>query len=271
MTGDQTYEFLAGDLPLLVSIPHDGREIPGSIAARMTPPALELPDTDWHVARLYAFCRNLGASMLVARCSRYVVDLNRPPDDASLYPGQLSTGLCPTQTFAGDPVYRRGKEPDAGEIRERVASYWRPYHARIAGCLETMLETHGYALLWDAHSITSVLPLLFTGRLPMLNIGTNDGKSCAPEIQDAVLGVAAGSSFSHVVNGRFRGGYITRRYGNPGRGVHAVQLELAQCAYMDEETGHYDDVSAAQLVVTLRRMLEACVDAGNSMCPARYA
>ena len=268
MTGEQTYEFLAGDLPLLVSIPHDGREIPDAIAARMTAPALELPDTDWHVARLYAFCRDLGASMLVARCSRYVVDLNRPPDDASLYPGQVSTGLCPTETFAGDPVYRRGKEPDVGEIRERVASYWQPYHARIAVYLEATLESHGYALLWDAHSIASELPLLFTGRLPVLNIGTNDGKSCAPDVQDAVLRVASGSSFSHVVNGRFRGGYITRRYGNPDRGVHAVQLELAQRAYMDEAAGHYDDVSAAQLVVTLRRMLEACVAAGKSMYPA---
>jgi len=265
MTGELTYEFSAGHLPLLVSVPHDGREIPDAIAARLSAPALALPDTDWHVARLYAFCRDLGASMLVARCSRYVVDLNRPRDDASLYPGQATTGLCPTKTFEGDPVYQSGKEPDAGEIRDRITRYWRPYHARIAQYVEATLESHGYALIWDAHSIASELPLLFPGRLPVLNIGTNDGTSCAPVIQDAIFGVAAGSPFSHVLNGRFRGGYITRRYGNPGQGVHAIQLELAQRAYMDEEAGHYDDVRAARLIGTLRRMLEACIDAGRAL------
>ncbi len=217
-----------------------------------------LPDTDWHVAELYAFAREFGASMLIANYSRYVVDLNRPPGDEALYAGQVATGLCPTQTFAGDDIYRSG-EPDADEVAQRVVTYWRPYHDRIAETLAALRERHGHALLWEAHSIASVVPRLFDGKLPALNIGTNGGRSCDPALESAVTEIARESSYSHVLNGRFQGGFITRHYGEPAKHVHAVQLEIAQRVYMDESTRVFDAAKATRLRATLRHMLETII------------
>ena len=248
------YEFVRGDAPLLVSVPHDGRRLPDAIGARMTPAARALPDTDWHVAKLYDFAVELGASMLVANYSRYVVDVNRPATDEALYPGQLATGLCPTQTFAGDDIYSDG-DVAAEEVAERVEAYWRPYHDRLQATLDELQEIHGYALLWDAHSIESRVPRLFDGELPALNIGTYDGRSCDSTLEAAIDGIAGSSPFSSVLNGRFQGGFITRHYGNPDRRVHAVQLEIAQRVYMDESARAFDESKAARLRDTLRHML----------------
>jgi N-formylglutamate amidohydrolase len=261
VTDDEVYDFHEGTLPLLVSVPHDGRRVPADIEAMLSPDALALPDTDWHVARLYGFCRDLGASLIVARYSRYVVDLNRSPSDDALYPGQLSTGLCPSRTFAGQPIYADGKDVPGEERERRTRQYWRPYHEQLQSCLEELTARHGYALLWDAHSIASRVPRLFEGVLPALNIGTNDGSSCPASIEEAVQSAASG--YTSVVNGRFRGGYITRRYGVPDRGWHAIQLELAQRCYMDEDTLIYDATLAAGLAKTLRRMLITFVDSAE--------
>lgn len=248
------YEFLQGDSPLLLSVPHDGRRVPGPILERMTPPALALPDTDWHVAELYDFATELGASMLVANYSRYVIDVNRPANDEALYPGQLATGLCPTQTFAGEDIYRDGGvSPE--EVPERIEAYWRPYHDRLSATLEALRARHGYALLWDAHSIESRVPRLFDGELPALNVGTHGGRSCDSAIEAALEGIAASSPYSSVLNGRFQGGFITRHYGDPGQQVHAVQLEIAQRVYMDEAARVFDAAKATQLRATLRHML----------------
>ena len=216
-----------GELPLLISVPHDGCHIPDGIRSRMTPAGLAVPDTDWHVAELYEFARDLGASMQVANYSRYVVDLNRSASDDVLYPGQLVTGLCPVSTFSGEDIYSEGGVTEQ-EKAERISTYWRPYHEELSSRLVAMRETHGYALLWDAHSIPSLVPRLFDGELPALNIGTNSGKSCAPSIESAVFEVASAGPYSAVLNDRFKGGYITRHYGNPDNHVHAVQLEIAQ-------------------------------------------
>ena len=252
------YEFVQGDTPLLLSIPHDGRRLPPEIGERMTPAALALPDTDWHVAKLYEFAAELGASMLVANYSRYVIDVNRPATDEALYPGQLATGLCPTQTFAGDDIYRDG-EVEADEVRGRIEAYWRPYHDRLRATLEALRRKHGYALLWDAHSIESRVPRLFDGELPALNIGTYGGRSCGGAIEAAIEGIAGSSPYSSVLNGRFQGGFITRHYGDPGQHVHAVQLEIAQRVYMDEVARVFDDAKAARLRDTLRHMLTTFV------------
>ena len=246
------YDFHTGDSPLLVSVPHDGRLLPPEMEGLMTEAGLALPDTDWHVARLYTFAKDLGASMIVARYSRYVVDLNRPADDAALYPGQLATGLCPRRTFDGRELYRAQMMIDTAD---RVERFWRPYHDRIRGTLERLRREHGRALLWDAHSIASRVPALFDGELPVLNIGTFDGRSCDASIAAAVERIAAESPYEAVRDARFRGGYITRHYGDPANGVHAMQLELAQRAYMDEATGDYDEIRALQLADTLRAML----------------
>jgi N-formylglutamate deformylase len=248
------FDFHAGDSPLLISIPHDGRQLLPDAATAMTAAGRQIPDTDWHVARLYAFARELGASILSARYSRYVVDLNRPPDDSSLYQGKDGTSLCPHRTFSGEPIYVSAPEID---IRQRLDRYWRPYHHKIADTLATLRDRHGLALLWDAHSIASRVPMLFDGNLPALNIGTFDGRSCGADRAQAVVDVATAGPYDSVVNARFKGGYITRHYGDPDNGIHALQLELAQRCYMDEETTLYDESKALQLQDTLRPMLAA--------------
>jgi N-formylglutamate deformylase len=255
--------FRTGTAPLLVSMPHVGTHVPRELAARMTDAALALPDTDWHLERLYDFLDALRASVLIATHSRYVVDLNRPPDNANLYPGQDTTGLVPVDTFARAPVYRSGAEPTEAEIAARVERYWQPYHARLAAELDRLRAAHGYALLWDAHSIASEVPRFFAGRLPDLNLGTAGGASCAGAIEEAV-GAAAqrATGYSAALNGRFTGGYITRRYGRPGERVHAIQLELAEITYMDEAPPFgFDLARAARLRPHLRAMLAAMVGA----------
>ena len=254
-----SFEFSAGRLPLLISVPHDGREIPASISARMTTIGREIPDTDWHVARLYDFAADMGAAILVAKYSRYVIDLNRAASDDNLYPGQVATGLCPEQTFAGEAIYRAGGVTPQ-ERHERVETYWRPYHDRIRATLEAMRREHGYALLWDAHSIPGVVPRLFDGELPELNVGTNDGASCAAPIAAAVYAVASASGHSTALNGRFKGGYITRHYGVPSDNIHAIQLEIAQRVYMDEATTSYDAGRAECLRDILRSMLQTYIE-----------
>ena len=249
-----------GTAPLLVSLPHDGTRVPDAIAARLTPEARAVPDTDWFVSRLYAFARDLGASVLVPAHSRYVVDLNRPPDDTSLYPGQNTTGLCPVVQFSGEPVYREGLQPDAAEIAARVDAYWRPYHDTLDAELQRIRGEHGRAVLWEGHSIRGTLPFLFEGALPELNLGTAAGSSCTPALQQRLAEVLAGQGdYTHVVNGRFKGGYITRHYGAPEIGVDAVQLEIAQHAYMDEDSFQYLPERAERLQALIRRLLQAAL------------
>lgn len=249
-----------GSAPLLVSLPHDGIEVPADIAARLTPDARKVPDTDWWVSRLYAFAKDLGASILVPRHSRYVVDLNRPPDDTTLYPGQNTTGLCPIVRFSGDPVYVEGDMPDAAEIARRVDVYWRPYHQSLQDELKRIRDLHGRAVLWEGHSIRGEVPFLFEGSLPDFNLGTAGGASCRPELQQRLATVLeAQTVYTHVVNGRFKGGYITRHYADPANGIDAVQLELAQRTYMDELRGAWDGGKAQRLQPVLQALLETAL------------
>lgn len=253
------FGFYEGNLPLLVSVPHDGRELPDEQRERMTEAGLGLPDTDWHVAELYNFARETGASMIVARYSRYVVDLNRPASDAAMYEGQVATGLCPQYTFAGEPLYQHDTAVPPEEVAARVDRYWRPYHDQLNAALAGIRARHGHALLWDAHSIASRVPRLFDGELPILNLGTFDDKSCDPRISRTLLQFAEASPYDSVLNGRFKGGYITRHYGDPVGNVHAVQLELAQRAYMNEVSHDIDDELANSLRGALRQLLDAFV------------
>lgn len=254
-------QFLQGTLPLLVSVPHAGTMLPPDIRERLTENAAGLPDTDWYVDQLYSFAATMGASVITANYSRYVIDLNRPPDDTSLYPGQAGTGLCPTTLFDGQPLYKNGRFPDHAEIELRLSRYWQPYHSRIKAELERLVKAHGKVLLWDGHSIRSRVPRLFAGRLPDLNFGTAGGKSCAPLIADRIAAVAQQQKkFTSVLNGRFQGGYITRHYGSPDKGIHAIQLELAQNTYMDEEVDPiFDEARAKYLIATLKDLLTEAV------------
>lgn len=254
------FSFKAGSLPLLVSMPHVGTDIPDEIARRMTPAALQKADTDWHLTQLYGFLEEMGASTLSARWSRYVIDLNRPPEDTNLYPGQDTTGLCPSDTFARAPLYQPGQAPAAAEVAERLQQYWQPYHRQLRAELVRLLHLHGRVVLWDAHSIASVVPRFFDGKLPDLNFGTANGLSCAPGLQQAVTQAAlAQTQFSVAVNGRFKGGHITRHYGQGE--VHAIQLEMCQSLYMDESApfGYRPDL-AARVQGLLRQMTLAAAD-----------
>ena len=241
------YKFSQGTSPLLIDVPHAGTYIPDDLAKRMTPEALKTPNTDWHVDRLYDFAHAMGASMLVATHNRFVIDLNRPPEDVSLYPGQDTEGLLPRQTGAYEPVYLPGQEPNDAERDQRRDTYHAPYHAKLTEALEAIKAEHGYALLWDAHSIKSVQPRYFDGKLWDINIGTNNGASCAPTLESALAEVAEeAGGYTQIMNGRFIGGFVTRHYGDPANNVHAVQLELSWSTYMDEEYpyGYREDLTA---------------------------
>jgi len=258
----EAFSFRAGTAPLLVSMPHTGTFVPEWLAPRLSPAARPLPDTDWHLERLYDFLHDLGASVLVATHSRYVVDLNRPPDNANLYPGQDTTGVVPLDTFHREPVYLPGFPPSEEEVAARINTYWKQYHERLAQALADTKTRHGYALLWDAHSIFSVLPRFFQGKLPDLNLGTADGKSCGPGIGEALRKSVEG--YSVALNGRFKGGYITRRYGDPANGIHAVQLELSEATYMDEKAPYkFRDNLAKRLRPQLRTLLELYLSIGK--------
>lgn len=261
-------EVRQGDAPLVIGLPHTGVEIPTELEGRLVSPWLARLDTDWWIDRLYAFAGELDATVVRTRLSRTVIDVNRDPSGASLYPGQATTELCPTTSFDGEPLYRDGQEPDDGEIGRRRAELFDPYHAALAAELARLKAAHGVVVLYDAHAIRSRIPRLFEGELPHLNIGTNDGRACAPALREAIAGVCAAGRFSSVVDGRFKGGWTTRSHGAPEQGVHAVQMELACRGYMDEpakptpETWPppYDPGRAASLKQVLRRVLQACLD-----------
>ena len=221
------FHFHQGTQPLLISIPHCGIVIPDDISANMTEFAALKKDTDWHLIALYNMAKSLGASIISATHSRYVIDLNRPPEDTNLYPGQDTTSLCPVDTFDKQPLYRAGLAPNAEQIKARISQYWQPYHQQLSSELARIKAQYGVAVLWDAHSIASVVPRFFEGKLPDLNFGTVNGQSCDASLQNALqnrLTSSANSSpFSHVFNGRFKGGYITRHYGQPAQHIHAIQ------------------------------------------------
>ena len=244
-------------LPLIVNVPHAGTYLPPEIAQTLTPAGIGVPDTDWHVDKLYDFVPAMGATLMVATHSRIVTDLNRDPSGGALYPGANNTEICPTATFFDEPIYQLGLGPDNDAITLRIKEYWQPYQRQLAAEIARLKEQHGYCILLDGHSIVSEAPRFFAGRLPDLNLGTSDGKSCAPSLAHTAFEVLShADGFTSVHNGRFKGGYITRHYGQPDNNVHALQLELAQCCYLDEvRTFHYDELRATMLKTVLKKML----------------
>jgi N-formylglutamate deformylase len=250
-----------GSTPLLVSLPHVGTAIPRELQARLVDRARAVEDTDWHLDTVYAFARELGASLLVPRHSRYVVDLNRPPENTPMYPGVNNTELVPTHFFTGEPLYREGQAPVEAEVAERRETFWRPYHDALAAELARLRAMHGHAILWDGHSIKSELPWLFPGRLPELNLGTASGASCAPSLRADLVALLGGQGlFTHVADGRFKGGHITRHYGRPAQAVHAIQLEMCWSTYMAEQPPYVvDPARTATLEPLLRALLGACL------------
>lgn len=256
----ESFRFTAGDTPLLVSLPHGATLIPDRIAARMTEAALRTPDTDWHVERLYGFAGALGASVIAATHSRYVIDLNRDPSGTALYGGVDNTEICPLTSFAREPIYRPGQTPDESEIEDRVARYWRPYHDRLGDALDRLCARFGIAILFDGHTIRSEVPRFFDGRIPDLNLGTDNGASADPALARTAFDLLSGSTYQTVLDGRFTGGYITRHYGRPDENIHAIQLELTWRCYMAENASFaWRADRAARLTPHLRALLEALV------------
>lgn len=264
MTGMKLYHYFPGKIPVIISIPHAGIYIPDEIFHRLAISARSLPDTDWHVERLYAFARQLGVHMLVATHSRYVVDVNRATDNQSLYPGKFTTCICPTTQFDGTNIYQQGEEPDAKEIQDRIALFWQPYHNKLQSIIDELKLAHQQIILFDAHSICSQVPMLFDGVLPDLNLGTADGYSINPTLAENLIRCCQQSPYSMVYNGRFKGGYITRHYGQPAQGVQAVQLELAQMNYMQETFPyHYVAEKAERLQQCLQGIINILVKECN--------
>ena len=258
------FELTRGTTPLVISMPHSGTYLPPTLAARLSAAGREVPDTDWFIPELYACANGPGATVIRATHSRYVVDLNRPPDGAPLYPGRRETGVCPVESFDGDILYAPGDEPTQAEIAARLTTYWHPYHDQLQRLIAERVQAHGHCLLWDAHSIHSTVPGLFDGRLPDLNVGTADGVSCsAARVAGIVALLDRQQRFTHVCNGRFKGGYITRHYGRPAAGVEALQLEIAQAAYLDERRlPAFNAGLAADLAALLGRLLsQFCAEA----------
>jgi len=249
---------LAGETPLLVSAPHVGTHIPPQLAEDMTEAGRAVPDTDWHMDRLYDFARAMGAGLLLATHSRYVVDLNRDPHGKPLYPGADNTEVCPTSRFDRAPIYAEGKAPDQAAVAKRVERYWRPYHDVLDAELRRLRKRYGVALLFDAHSILSHVPRFFEGKLPDLNLGTGSGSSADPALIERVAQAMRSNAFTQVVDGRFKGGFITRNYGRPAEGYHALQLEMAQSVYMDEAPPWtYRADLAEKIQPVLKKMFEA--------------
>lgn len=247
-----------GDSPLLLAQPHGGVEVPENIYNRLNANGQALADTDWHITRLYANLIN-DVTVVSTPVHRYVIDANRNPSDESLYPGQNTTGLCPVTTFDGAPIYLDGEEPGEDEINDRQSHYHQPYHDALEEQLERLRQKHGYAILYDCHSIRSLVPYLFEGKLPDFNIGSNNGVTCDPDYQSAVEIICSShKQYTSVSNGRFKGGWTTRHYGKPEAGVQAIQMELAQCNYMQESAPwHYDAEKAESLRLVLRQLLQS--------------
>ena len=249
------FRFQKGYSPFVISNPHSGVFIPPEIAEKMTAEGLRKTDTDWFLTRLYDLPAIESGAMISANTSRYVADLNRSADDQALYPGQVSTGICPNCTFRGDAIYQPGEEPNETEKNNRIEHYWRPYHDQLEAELKRLIEKFGFVVLLDVHSIKQRVPRLFEGDLPDFNFGTNHGKSCGAAFQELIEEFGQSiRDYTHVVNERFVGGYITRRYGSM-ENVHAVQLELNRSTYMDEKTLEWDFDKSVDVIPVIERFV----------------
>jgi len=253
-----SYTLIKGRVPLLISMPHNGQNLPQNIADKMTNKAKLVPDTDWYKDRLYDFAIEMGVYILMPKYNRYVIDLNRDPEGVDLYPGANSTELCPTTAFDESALYLAGQVPDQEEINNRIELYWQPYHQAIASTLAEIKEKFDGGVLLEAHSILSHVPRFFDGQLPDFNFGTASGASCSDELLTAVEALDF-SPYSTITNGRFKGGFITRAYGKPKNNIHALQLELSQSTYMNEPSNEYNEQLAKAVKPKLKALVECLI------------
>jgi N-formylglutamate deformylase len=253
-----SFTLIKGSVPLLISMPHNGQAIPADIAATMQPFAVDVADTDWYIDKLYDFAESLGAYIIKPNYNRYVIDLNRNKNNENLYPGANSTELCPSSSFNLNALYLDGKAPDNAEIERRIALFWQPYHHALADTLDEIKQQFGKAVLLEAHSILSHVPRFFAGQLPDFNFGTADGASCDNQLLEQVKQLDF-SPYSMISNGRFKGGFITREYGQPQQNIHALQLELSQRTYMVEPTNQYHSIEADKVKIKLKDLVTTLI------------
>lgn len=261
----QAVEVHHGEGPIVLGFPHAGTWLPTGVWAELNETGRALTDTDWHVDRLYAGLLP-DATTVRATFHRYLIDANRDPAGASLYPGRNTTELVPTTDFDGSAIWN--KVPSDNEIEMRRERYHSIYHAALENEMRRVRDRHGIVILFDCHSIRSTIPFLFDGLLPDFNIGTNDGVTCAPGIQQATNDICTSASdYTCAMNGRFKGGWTTRRYGRPPEGFHAIQMELAQSTYLKSEESpfEYDDVRAGRLRPILSDILHSLKDRAKDL------
>jgi N-formylglutamate deformylase len=256
---NSTYSLSKGNIGMLISMPHNGQQIPKDIADVMTESAKNVADTDWYMDKLYDFAAAMGIYTLIPKYNRYVIDLNRNPSGEVLYAGADNTELCPTTAFDLSPLYLNNQQPSPQEISSRVEYYWQPYHQALTDTLAQLKQKHGKVVLLDAHSILSQVPRFFEGRLPDFNFGTANGVSCDKSLQESIQQLDF-SPYTSIFNGRFKGGYITRAYGDPKNNIHAIQLELSQYTYMDEPSDHYNEHKAEQVKQQLNNFVQCLAD-----------
>ncbi len=256
---NSTYSLSTGNIGMLISMPHNGQQIPKSIADTMTDNAQNIADTDWYMDKLYDFASAMGIYTLNPTYSRYVIDLNRNPSGEALYSGADNTELCPTTAFDSSPLYLKNQQPSSAEITNRVEHYWQPYHQALADILKQLKRQYGKVVLLDAHSILSQVPRFFEGKLPDFNFGTADGVTCDKQLLKNIQKLEL-SPYTSICNGRFKGGYITRAYGDPLNNIHAIQLELSQATYMDEPSNNYNEENAESVKKQLKNFVQCLVD-----------
>jgi len=256
---NSTYSLSSGNVGMLISMPHNGQMIPKNIASTMTANGQDVADTDWYMDKLYDFATSMGIYTLIPKYSRYVIDLNRDPSGEALYAGADNTELCPTTAFDLSPLYLNNQQPTSQEIASRIEHYWQPYHQALAATLVQLKKQYKKVVLLDAHSILSQVPRFFEGKLPDFNFGTADGASCDKLLLENIQTLDL-SPYTSVCNGRFKGGYITRAYGDPTNNIHALQLELSQDTYMDEPSDSYNEQKAERVKVQLKNFVECLVN-----------
>jgi N-formylglutamate deformylase len=252
--------------PILLSIPHCGTAFPKELINEYEPELYkEQDDTDWFVDQLYDFANAMGITTISAVYSRWVIDLNRHPENRDLYSdGRLITGLCPVTNFLGNAIYKDGRKSIAeDEIQRRLAAYYLPYHQKIAEHLMALKERFGQVLLWDCHSIRKSLPALHKEPFSDLIISDADGQSSAAKLSDTAFLHLSSSTYSVKRNYPFKGGYITRHFGKPKENQHAIQLEMSKNVYMDDLEKTYVDKKAQKIQTLLKSTLEKLCDILN--------
>ncbi|HNP20154.1 MAG TPA: N-formylglutamate amidohydrolase [Fulvivirga sp.] len=249
---------LAPRVPILISVPHCGVLFPDEIKNDYNQELIKAPDdTDWFVDQLYDFATEMGITMITAQYSRWVIDINRDPESKPLYDdGRIITELCPTATFAGEDIYKEGCKPNEDEVKRRITAYYNPYYTKITELLEDLKKEFGQVIFWDSHSIREYVPLIRKDKFPDLILGDNDGKTAHPSLSKSALENLEKSGLEVRHNTPFKGGHLTRYFGQPHNNQHGLQLEMTKVNYMDDQEVNYHTQRAEKIRTMLKEVFQ---------------